>query len=117
MSNTPEGKVKAKVRDIFRAFDLAYCHVPGSAYGTGGVGDYICCVNGIYLEVEVKSLESKGKGKQTELQKIRCKEVLEAKGYYVVVNEDRLDALEQLIGALLGIGFTNRVVLSEEFSS
>lgn len=112
-ANTPENKVKAKVRDIFRAFDLAYCHVPGSVYGTGGVGDYVCCVNGIYLEVEVKA----GKGKQTELQKIRAKAVLEAKGYYVVVNEARLDALEQLIGALLAMGFTNRVVLSEEFSS
>jgi hypothetical protein len=93
---TPEGKVKAKVREIFKEFGTAYTHIPASQFGKAGVGDYICCVKGIYLEVEAKA----GKGKQTLLQRLRANEVEEAGGFYVVINEDNLVMLKALLETL-----------------
>jgi hypothetical protein len=93
---TPEGKTKAKVREIFKAHGVGYAHIPASQFGRAGVGDYICCVRGIYLEVEVKA----GKNTQTAPQVLRGEEVMEAGGLYIVVNEHRVKALEALIEAL-----------------
>ena len=92
-----ESGVKAKVREIFKRHDVAYAHVPGSQFGKAGVGDYICCVAGIYLEVEVKTT----KGKMSELQKIRGKAIEEAGGIYLVVNETNLNILEKEIESII----------------
>lgn len=89
----PEGKVKARIREIFARHGVEYTHVPASQFGKAGVGDYICCVNGIYLEVEAKA----GKGPLSELQKIRRDNIKNANGLYIKVNERNLAKLEALI--------------------
>jgi len=97
MSNTPEGRVKAKVRDIFKKYGVYYCHIPGTAFGKGGAPDYICCVNSIFLAVECKA----GEGKQTELQKIEQYKIRKSSGRYALINERNLDVLESFIQELL----------------
>ncbi len=95
---TPEGSLKVKVRQIFKDHRVHFLHIPGSVFGKGGAPDYIVCVNGMYLEVEVKARDGRGKqGKQTELQKAEQEKCFRAGGVYVVVNEDRLEALSRLI--------------------
>lgn len=96
MSNTPEGKVKERVRKIFKEYNVLYAHVPGSRFGKAGVGDYICCILGRYLEVEAKAGT-----KQSDLQKIRQEAVYNAGGVYIVVDESNLDGLRRVIEILL----------------
>lgn len=90
---TPEGKVKASVRSILRKHHIHYLHIPGSAFGKNGAPDYVCCVEGRYVEIECKA----GKGKQTELQRINQKECVDSKGMYLLVNEENLHSLENFL--------------------
>ena len=91
--STPEGRVKDKVRAIFKAHNVHYTHIPANQFSKGGAPDYVCCVKGVYLAVEVKTV----KGKMSELQKIERDKTKEAGGFYIVVNEECLKALEELI--------------------
>jgi len=96
-ATTPEGKVKAKVREIFKTLGVHYTHIPANQFSKGGAPDYVCCVNGYYLAVEVKTT----KGTMSELQKIERDSTQKAKGVYVVINEDNLPALTAIITELL----------------
>jgi len=98
MSNTPEGKVKAKVREIFKRYQIHYNHIAASQFSKAGAPDYVCCVNGFFLAVEVKA----GKGVQTEPQKIEQASVEKSMGRYFVINETNLNTLEMYIYALKG---------------
>lgn len=51
---TPEGKVKAKVKDVLRRRRV-YWHCPVQN-GMGAPSlDFICCANGLYLGIETKA--------------------------------------------------------------
>lgn len=55
MAQTPEGRVKAKIRSWLKAKGI-YAFAPiGSAYGTHGIPDIICCVDGRFIGIECKA--------------------------------------------------------------
>lgn len=67
----------------------------GGAYGTAGLPDLICCINGRFVAFEVKTPT----GKLTKLQEITIQRIQEAKGTaYKVTSVDEvktiLDSLE-----------------------
>ena len=93
MPATPEAKVKAKIKDLLKAYKAYYVMPIGTGYGNSGVPDFICCVNGQFLAIEAKA----GSNKPTALQDKNIRDIRNAGGYAMVVNEDNLEELETLI--------------------
>lgn len=87
MAATPESKVKAKIKKVLEEYGVYYAMPIGTGYGNAGVPDFLCCHNGWFLAIEAKA----GKGKTTALQDKNIREIRNAGGCALVVNEDNLD--------------------------
>lgn len=96
MAQTPEGKVKAAVKKILDAHGVYHFSPAANGYGRVGVPDIICCVNGYFLAIECKA----GKGKTTALQDRELAAITKAGGVAIVINEDSVDAMPLIVGAL-----------------
>lgn len=90
MSMTPEGKVKDKVKRLFKAMDVYYAMPATGGYGASGVPDFLVCLKGRFIGVECKA----GKGKPTALQLKNLAEIEASGGISVIVNEDNLEQFE-----------------------
>ena len=90
---TPEGKVKAKVKALFKQYGVWYCMPLGQTYGRAGVPDFLCCVRGKFVGVETKS----AKGRLTPTQKLEADRIKQAGGVALVVNPDTLPAFEEML--------------------
>lgn len=66
----------------------------GGMYGTAGIPDIICCINGLFVAFEVKQPS----GKLTKLQEITMKRIRRAKGkaYKVTSVKDVISILDDL---------------------
>ena len=95
MAQTPEAKVKAKIKAILKAHGAYFAMPIGSAFGNSGVPDFLCCVNGEFLGIEAKA----GKGKTTALQAKHLEDIGKAGGRSLVINEEslRLGVLEAIL--------------------
>ena len=93
MATTPEAKVKAKIKAILKAHNVYYAMPIGTGYGSSGVPDFLCCVNGNFVAIEAKA----GKGKTTALQEKNLKAINESGGIAVVINENNVDKLDNWI--------------------
>jgi hypothetical protein len=93
MATTPEAKVKAKIKAILKAHNVYYAMPIGTGYGSSGVPDFLCCVNGKFVAVEAKA----GKGLATALQLKNLAQINNAGGYICIINETNLDYLEAVI--------------------
>ena len=89
MAATPESKVKAKIKKILKDHGVYYAMPIGTGYGNSGVPDFLCCVKGRFVAVEAKA----GKGTTTALQEKNLREIREAGGIAMVVNEANLNDL------------------------
>lgn len=93
---TPEGKVKAQVKALFKARGVWFCMPMGQMYGRAGVPDFLACVNGHFLGVETKA---KG-GKPTALQKLEGSRIRDAGGHFLIIYPDNIDELKELLERL-----------------
>ena len=93
MATTPEAKVKAKIKAILKAHDIYYAMPIGTGYGSSGVPDFLCCINGKFLAIEAKA----GKGKTTALQESHLSKIREAGGKALVVNETNINELQEML--------------------
>jgi Holliday junction resolvase len=93
MAATPEAKVKAKIKKILKDHGVYYAMPIGTGYGSSGVPDFLCCVNGNFLAIEAKA----GKGTTTALQEKNLREIKQCGGTAAVIAEEQLEYLEQLI--------------------
>tara|TARA_R110000868_G_scaffold125254_4_gene330928 strand:- start:4201 stop:4500 length:300 start_codon:yes stop_codon:yes gene_type:complete len=95
MAQTPESKVKTKIKAILKEHNAYYAMPIGSAFGNGGVPDFLCCLNGEFLAIEAKA----GKGKTTALQDKHLADIEKAGGRALVINEEalRLGVLEAIL--------------------
>ena len=64
MASTPEVKVKKQIRKLLETSGAYYAMPMGTGYGSSGVPDFLCCVNGKFVAIEAKA----GKGEVTALQ-------------------------------------------------
>ena len=81
---TPEAKVKEKIKKILKAHGAYYAMPIGTGYGSSGVPDFLVCLNGKFLAIEAKA----GKGKVTALQLKNLREIQDAGGVTLVLNEE-----------------------------
>lgn len=79
---TPEGKVKAKVKELLKEHG-AYWHCPVQN-GMGAPSlDFVCCHRGLYFAIETKA----GNKQPTPRQEITINQIRLAGGLAFVVNE------------------------------
>ena len=90
---TPEAKVKAKIKAILKAHSIYYAMPIGTGYGSSGVPDFLCCVNGKFVAIEAKA----GKGEATALQLKNLRDINNAGGYTLIINENNLEHLTNVI--------------------
>lgn len=101
MAQTPEAKVKAKIKALLKQHNIYYAMPIGTGYGNSGVPDFLCCVAGRFLAIEAKA----GKGTTTALQEKNLQQVRDSGGYACVINENNLDTLENTILLLKGANY------------
>lgn len=95
MADTPEKRVKKKVVELFKKYQVWYFMPANNGFGKSGIPDFIGIVRGRFVGVECKADKTK---KPTELQIKRGKEIVEAGGMWMVVYDaDTLAALEKFI--------------------
>ena len=90
MAQTPEGKVKEKVKAILKRRGVWYCMPRGQTYGRAGIPDFLCCHKGRFIAIETKA----GRGKATPLQMRELKDLFRHQGIVLIVREDGMDELE-----------------------
>lgn len=83
---TPEAKVKKKVVAQLKELRAYYFYPVTGGYGRSGVPDIIGCYEGLFFGIECKA----GKNKPTPLQEKNLKEIRDAGGLDMVVNEDNM---------------------------
>lgn len=96
MAATPEAKVKAKIKKFLKEKGVYNFSPIGSAFGTHGVPDIICCYNGLFIAIEVKA---PGKlGTLTANQIAHIEKINSAGGRAIVA--DSLDKVVDLFDSL-----------------
>jgi hypothetical protein len=91
---TPEGKVKRKVTELLKKYEVWYFFPANNGFGKSGIPDIIAIVNGTFVGIEVKSAT----GKPTELQKLCGQQIQEAGGTWMIVkDEDTLATLKAVL--------------------
>jgi hypothetical protein len=93
MAMTPEKKVKQRAVAQLKALGAYYFYPVTGGYGSSGVPDIVCCLNGRFIGIECKA----GKGKTTALQDKNLHEIREAGGTALVVNEENVDDLLRIL--------------------
>jgi Holliday junction resolvase len=93
MAQTPEAKVKEKIKKILKEHGVWYAMPMGTGYGNSGVPDFLCCVKGKFLAIEAKA----GKGVPTALQEKNMRDIRVAGGEALVINEDNIETLKDFL--------------------
>lgn len=89
MPKTPEGAVKEAVKKLLAASHVYFFSPATAGYGTSGVPDIVCCVQGYFLGIECKA----GNNQPTALQERELQRIRDAGGTAMVVNEANIDTL------------------------
>lgn len=90
---TPEAKVKKVVVAQLKQLGAYYFYPVTGGYGQSGVPDVVGCYHGVFFGIECKA----GKNKPTPLQAKNLKQIRDARGLDLVVNEDNMyDVVEML---------------------
>lgn len=85
---TPEQKVKRKVVKQLKDMGAYYFSPMTGGYGFSGVPDIVGCYKGLFFGIECKSDGSK---KPTPLQQKNLEQILEQRGYAVLIHGDNID--------------------------
>ena len=97
MAQTPEGKVKAKVKKILDQYGALHFSPFMAGMGSAGVSDIICLYRGRFIAIECKADEKK---LPTELQKRFLRKVVDWGGIGLLIHSGNLDLLETTLDLL-----------------
>ena len=92
---TPEAKVKKVVVQQLKDMGAYYFYPVTGGYGRSGVPDIVGCYEGLFFGIECKA----GKNKPTPLQEKNLKQIAEAGGLALVVNEENMRMTHELLTA------------------
>lgn len=96
MAATPESKVKKKVHALLKAKDAYAVNYIGGQYANAGTPDILVCFQGHFIGIECKA----GRGKLTMLQFKNLRDIHNALGLALVINETNLDYLTETLDAV-----------------
>lgn len=83
---TPEVKVKAKVKAVLKNLGAYYVMPVTGGYGNSGAPDFLVCYKGRFIGIECKA----GRNKPTALQEKNLREIEDAGGSALVINEENV---------------------------
>lgn len=98
MADTPERKVKKKVIEMLKARGAYYAMPVASGFGNAGVPDILACCNGRFVGIECKA----NGGKATALQLSNLKQIENAGGMALIIDEKSIATLSAVLGQLYG---------------
>lgn len=96
MAQTPEAAVKVWLeRELRKEFghSIWLYKAPGGRFGKKGVHDFICCILGLFVSIEVKAND---RCHMTKMQENTAIDIMTAKGIAVCIQGKDIDALKQL---------------------
>lgn len=96
MSSTPEGRIQQAIQKRLGQLGVFVFKVHGSALMPKGLPDLICCVEGLFVGLEVKTPQTLRNVSTHQL--LKRDEIAAAGGRWFVVAsvDDALDAIEQV---------------------
>lgn len=103
MAETPESKVKKKIRAILDAEGVYYVQPVTGGFGRNGPLDFGCSVPpfGRYLGIEAKSIYTKyGRKGATELQKEHIEAINKTGATTLVIDENNIHTLHEELKCL-----------------
>ena len=98
MAATPESKVKDKVKKILKEYGAYYAMPVASGYGHAGIPDILACYKGQFLGIECKA----NGGKPTTLQLSNLKQIHDAGGVSMIIDETSIPHLVAVLDFLKG---------------
>lgn len=97
---TPEVKVKNKVKAVLKNLGAYYVMPVTSGYGRSGAPDFLVCHKGRFIGIECKA----GNNKPTALQEKNLREIEDAGGSSLVIDEENVvDVLFLINKSLEGV--------------
>jgi Holliday junction resolvase len=93
MAATKEKLVKQRAVAQLKAMGAYYFYPLTGGFGSSGVPDIVCCLNGRFIGIECKA----GKGKTTALQDKNLAAITAAGGVALVINEENVNQLFDLL--------------------
>ena len=96
---TPESKVKARVKKILQEVGAYYAMPATGGYGLSGTPDFLVCLRGEFIAIECKAKNNK----PTTLQERNMAKIRENGGVAIVVNEENLNAVQEMLDQLEGV--------------
>ena len=110
---TPESKVKQKVMKYLKEMDTYHFYPVTGGYGKSGVPDIVGCYQGMFFGLECKA----GKNKPTPLQEKNLKDIRDAGGVALVINEENVDDVVRLIQDYITYNTQTRELVSDSAAS
>jgi Holliday junction resolvase len=92
MAQTPEGKVKDKVKKILKEKEIYYVMPATGGYGSSGAPDFLVCHKGKFYGIECKA----NNGQVTALQQDNLDRIEDSGGTAFVVNEHTVNQYMEL---------------------
>ena len=100
MAATPESKVKKKVHAVLKEYGAYAVNYIGGQYANAGTPDILVCYKKHFIGIECKA----GRGKLTMLQFKNLRDIHNAMGLALVINETNLDYLESCLNVIKTYG-------------
>jgi predicted AAA+ superfamily ATPase len=94
VSMTPEKRIKNKVVAQLKQLRAYYFYPVTGGYGASGVPDIVVCHKGRFIGIECKA----GKNKPTKLQELNLKQIADAGGIALVINEENVNDVTHILG-------------------
>lgn len=88
-----ERDVKAAVKVLCKVYGASFTMSVPTGYGRAGVSDFLICHKGRFIAVETKFRHGKPSAHQVQY----LKEIVDAGGVALVINEDNLEELERVL--------------------
>jgi hypothetical protein len=93
MAMTPEAKVKKVVVKQLKELEAYYFFPATGGYGKSGVPDIVGCYKGMFFGIECKA----GNNVPTPLQEKNLRDISNASGFDLVVNEENMNKVSELL--------------------
>jgi hypothetical protein len=93
-----ENKVKGWLHQLKQeGYPIKFIKIWGGGFQKAGIPDLICCINGIYFEVELKS----STGRPTELQKHNIKLTNVANGIGIILYPEGFEQFKNIVKGVI----------------
>ena len=93
MADTPEKKVKTRLKKQLDELGIYHFSPFQAGMGRAGIPDVIGCYRGLFVAFECKA----GNGKTTALQERELNAIRTARGLAFVINEENVDNIKELL--------------------